>query len=417
MSPDGAPLAFPDGFRWGVAYAAHQVEGGNWNSDWWDFEHTPDSGCAEPSGDACDSWHRWPEDLALVEQLGFGDFRFSVEWARIEPEDGEFSQVALDHYRTMCVAIRDRGIQPVVTLYHFTLPRWFATLGGWESDESPQRFARYCDRVLSELGDVAARICTLNEPNVIGMMGYVMGMFPPGRANDMAAYRRVTDNLLEAHRLAVQATRRHAPGVPVGLTLSMTDYQLAEGGERMFDEIVATEDVFLDITGDDDFIGAQAYTRMVIGPSGWAGPQPGVPTLIMGYEYWPEALEGTIRRAVARTGRAPPGPGDRERHRHRRRRPADGLRRACPARRAASDRRRHRRRRLHVLVAARQLRMGRGVRTTLWHRVGRPADLRQGDQGEWSLARGGGPGQRPRTPSPRVDALSGLAPVAVSGRR
>ncbi len=302
MSPEGGPLAFPDGFRWGVAYAAHQVEGGNWNSDWWEFEHTPDSGCAEPSGDACDSWHRWPEDLALAEELGFGDFRFSVEWARIEPEDGEFSQVALDHYRTMCLAIRERGIQPVVTLYHFTLPRWFAALGGWESEGSAERFARYCDRVLSELGDVAARICTLNEPNVIGMMGYVMGMFPPGRANDTVAYRRVTANLLEAHRRAVQAARRHAPGVPVGLTLSMTDYQLAEGGESRFDEIVATEDAFLDITGDDDFIGVQAYTRMVIGPSGWAGPQPGVPTLIMGYEYWPEALEGTIRRAVARTG-------------------------------------------------------------------------------------------------------------------
>ena len=217
MSPEGGPLAFPDGFRWGVAYAAHQVEGGNWNSDWWEFEHTPDSGCAEPSGDACDSWHRWPEDLALAEELGFGDFRFSVEWARIEPEDGEFSQVALDHYRTMCLAIRERGIQPVVTLYHFTLPRWFAALGGWESEGSAERFARYCDRVLSELGDVAARICTLNEPNVIGMMGYVMGMFPPGRANDTVAYRRVTANLLEAHRRAVQAARRHAPGVPVGL--------------------------------------------------------------------------------------------------------------------------------------------------------------------------------------------------------
>ena len=91
-----AARRFPDGFVWGTATAAHQVEGGNWNNDWWAWEHTPGSGCAEPSGDACDHWHRWPQDLRMLADLGFGSYRFSLEWSRIEPEEGEFSRVALD---------------------------------------------------------------------------------------------------------------------------------------------------------------------------------------------------------------------------------------------------------------------------------------------------------------------------------
>jgi len=95
----------PDGFLWGTATAAHQVEGGNWNNDWWAWEHTPGSGCAEPSGDACDSWNRWAEDVALCRQLGFGSYRFSIEWSRIEPEEGEWSRAALDHYRRIGEAL------------------------------------------------------------------------------------------------------------------------------------------------------------------------------------------------------------------------------------------------------------------------------------------------------------------------
>src|SRR3954447_6874864 len=93
------PRSFPDGFRWGTATAAHQIEGGNWNNDWWAWEHTPGSPCQEPSGDACDHYHRYPEDLDLLAQLGLGAYRCSLEWSRIEPEDGEFSRAALDHYR------------------------------------------------------------------------------------------------------------------------------------------------------------------------------------------------------------------------------------------------------------------------------------------------------------------------------
>lgn len=299
-APGAVDASFPDGFRWGVALASYQVEGNNWNSDWWEFEHTPGSGCVEPSGDACDSWHRWPEDLEIAAELGFDNFRFSVEWARVEPEDGEFSTVALDHYRAMCQAMRERDIEPVVTMHHFTHPRWVTNLGGWESAETPVRFERYCARLVHALGTLPARYCTVNEPNVVATMGYLFGMFPPGR-NDPAAHARVVDHLIDSHRRAVAVVREAAPGVPVGLTLSMADYQLVAGGEEKLAEARASEDVFLDATQGDDFVGVQTYSRMLIGPAGWMGPQPGVPVLVMGYEYWPDALEATIRRAADRT--------------------------------------------------------------------------------------------------------------------
>ena len=178
MAPAGP--TFPDGFVWGTATAAHQVEGGNWNNDWWAWEHTPGSGCAEPSGDACDHWHRWPQDLRMLAELGFGSYRFSLEWSRIEPEEGEFSRAALDHYLAMCAGCRELGLEPVVTFHHFTTPRWVAAAGGWADPATAERFARFCARAAAPLGDAMARACTLNEPNVVATAGYLQGRFPPG---------------------------------------------------------------------------------------------------------------------------------------------------------------------------------------------------------------------------------------------
>src|SRR6266545_1085819 len=115
---------FPNGFLFGTATAAHQVEGGNTNSDWWEFEHRADTPCTEVSGDACDSYHRYRSDVALVADLGLNALRFSLEWARIEPEEGEFSQAALDHYRRVVAACFEHRVAPVVTFLHFSLPRW-----------------------------------------------------------------------------------------------------------------------------------------------------------------------------------------------------------------------------------------------------------------------------------------------------
>ncbi len=298
--------AFPSSFEWGTATAAHQIEGQNWNNDWWEWEHRPGSGVAEPSGDACDSWDRWREDVALVRELGLNTYRFSIEWSRIEPEEGEWSHAAIDHYRRIGEALREDGIQPVVTFHHFTSPRWFAARGGWTVPDAPDVFARFCERAARELAPVLGRVCTINEPGVVAIMGCLMGVFPPG-VSDEDAHRRATTTLCAAHRKAVDAIRAAAPGVPAGLTVSMTDYQPLEGGETKLDEIRALlEDVFLDATGGDDFVGVQSYSRARIGPDGWVGPEPGVPVLPLGYEYYPQALAATIRRAWEYTERAVP---------------------------------------------------------------------------------------------------------------
>ena len=123
--------SFPHGFLWGAATAGHQVEGGNVNADLWPMEWAENSTFNEPSGDACDHYHRYPEDIALLAELGLNAYRFSLEWSRIEPEPGFYSRAALDHYRRMIESCLNLGVTPVVTYNHFTVPRWMAGGGGW----------------------------------------------------------------------------------------------------------------------------------------------------------------------------------------------------------------------------------------------------------------------------------------------
>jgi len=288
---------FPDGFVWGTATAAHQVEGGNWNNDWWAWEHTPGSPCNEPSGDACDHYHRYPDDLRLLADLGFNAYRFSLEWSRIEPEDGEFSRAALEHYRRMCGACLDLGLSPIVTLHHFTTPRWLAKQGGWTERQTVDRFARYCERVIAHLGDVIGRVCTFNEPNVVATFGHQWGLFPPGR-RDPDLRKRANDVFIAAHRRAVEIVQAGPGQTPVGLTLAMQDMQAVRGGETFRDaERRLMEDVFLEAARADDYVGVQTYTRFRYGPDGMLPPPTGARLTQMGYEFWPDALEATIRRA------------------------------------------------------------------------------------------------------------------------
>ncbi len=296
-------LTFPDGFLWGVATSSHQIEGGNTNNDWWDFEHAPGTRCAASSGDACDSWERWEEDLDLVAGMGLGAYRFSLEWSRIEPAEGEYSLGALDHYRRMCEGCRERGVMPVVTLHHYTLPRWFAAKGGFESDDAPLRFGLFTEQVAARLGDLIGMACTFNEPNVQALLGYLMGRFPPGRSEDFEAHGRVVQNLIASHRGA-RDVLRHGPGdFPIGLTLSMTEFDAEPGGEAMCEagrEFM--EDVFLRALVGDDFVGVQGYTRTRMGPDGPIEDVPVERQTQMGYEYWPQVAEHTVRRAVEVVG-------------------------------------------------------------------------------------------------------------------
>jgi beta-glucosidase len=296
-------LEFPEGFLWGAAGAAHQIEGGNTNNDWWEFEHAPGSRCADSSGDACDSYHRWRQDVDLVAGMGLGAYRFSLEWSRIEPAEGEFSVAALEHYRRMCAGCHERGIVPVVTFHHFTTPSWLAARGCFEAADAPERFGRFVERAAAHLGDLIGWACTINEPNVIGAMGYTVGDYPPGVKDDLARHLAVNEAMVRAHRLAVDALRAGPGNYPVGLTLSMAEIVADEGGENTRDiaeEIL--ENTFLRAAEGDDFVGVQAYTRMHFGPEGLAPDDPTVAQTQMGTEYWPEAVAHCVRRTAAFTG-------------------------------------------------------------------------------------------------------------------
>jgi len=298
-------ITFPETFQWGTATAAHQIEGGNVNNDWWAFEQDPAFHCAEPSGDACDSFYRYPEDIALVAGLGLDFYRFSVEWSRIEPEEGQFSRAALDHYRRMAASCREAGVVPMLTYHHFTHPRWLAAKGTWESPDAPDLFARFCERTTEHLGDLIGMAGTFNEPNMVSGMGWRHGIFPPG-VRDRHRRDAVNAAMITAHRKAVDVIRAGPGDFPVGLTLSMTDFQTQPGGEAWVERLRRpSEDVFLEATEGDDFIGVQTYTRIRVGPEGNLRGEAGVPVTQMGYEFYPEALEGTIRRAWSVTGGLP----------------------------------------------------------------------------------------------------------------
>lgn len=317
-------MKFPDGFLWGTATAAHQVEGGNTHSDLWLMENVPESFFAEPSGDACDHYHLYPHDLALLKALGFAAYRFSIEWARIEPEEGFFSQAALDHYRRMVANVRALGLIPIVTFHHFTSPLWFTRDGGWTDPKSVDRFARYCDRAGRALSDLVLYACTINEANVPMMISAQRaaedgGWRQPARFADIARRcggdaarwapylicdgHAASPQLIAAHRKAYEALKSAGLTCPIGLTLALLDMQAEPGGEALRDAAEKLIDgQFLESVRGDDFIGVQTYTRMRFGPRGHVPPPQGAERTQMGYEFYPEALEATVRKAARISG-------------------------------------------------------------------------------------------------------------------
>ena len=285
---------FPDGFLFGSSTAAHQVEGGNTGNDWWAWEHTPGSTATEPSGIAIDQLARYREDFALLAELGQNAHRLSLEWSRIEPAPGEFDPAALDHYRRVLECLAENGLTAFVTLHHFTNPRWFAESGGWLADDAVERFTRYCDVVANALGEHMPWTCTINEPQIVALFGYLTGYHPPG-LRDPEAWQRVTRTLMAAHRSVVDLFPR------AGVCLQMPDLQ---GDE----ELRATaQHEMIDIPLEDlpgAFCGVQYYTRMVLDPRApglVADPPAGVPLTQMGWEIHPEGLLKALRSA-ARAG-------------------------------------------------------------------------------------------------------------------
>lgn len=320
---------FPEGFYWGAATAAHQVEGNNTNSDFWLMENLEGSIFQERSGDAVDHYRRYKEDIELMAKLGLNSYRFSIEWARIEPEEGRFDEEAIAHYRDVLNTCHQFNIKPIVTLHHFTSPQWFIRAGGWEAEETPQRFARYSEYVIQQLGDLIDYVCTINEANIsigiakiikrhqaqenaqvgintnsmeqmqryYGALGQAFGLHPQQVHSFLGARtEKGLEVIFQAHEAARTAIKQVRPQIQVGITLSMYDIQAIEGGEAHAAAALQEEFLqFLPYLQQDDFFGLQNYTRYIYGPDGYIPPAAEAEKTQMGNEYYPEGLEGVIR--------------------------------------------------------------------------------------------------------------------------
>jgi beta-glucosidase len=313
----------PKNFLWGTAISAHQSEGNNVNSDAWLCENVVPSLYAEPSRDACDSYHRFEEDIAIAADLGFNCHRLGIEWARIEPEPGLFSTAELDHYRRVLEACHTHGLKPMVTYNHFTVPRWFAARGGFEMADGADLFARFAEKSTGALGDLIAYASTFNEANIqrlVGLLRRSSAEMTGGIDAMIAACAKACGSdrfssllfapietsepvMLRAHAEAMAAMKAGPGNFPVGLTLTMQDVQgLGENNqaEAMIDALYGP---WIEAARQADFVGVQTYTRVLVGPEGRMHPPEGAELTGAHYEFYPQALGGTIRFAHERIGR------------------------------------------------------------------------------------------------------------------
>lgn len=336
-------MYFPQDFLLGAATAAHQVEGNNVHSDYWAMELMNSTSFAEPSGDAVDHYHRYEEDIRLMASAGLNCYRFSIEWARIEPEEGKFDPQQLEHYRRVIRCCKDNGITPIVTLHHFTSPKWLISKGGWEAESTVSDFTRYCTYIARELGDELEYVVTINEANMGLQLAaiakrYMKQMLLPQKKQETDGKAQVGINLkqmlanqknaaaenrmifgvekphtfvsqrteagdlliMRAHEAARDAVKAVCPHWKVGLSLSLHDIQAQKAGARNAAREWHLEfGHYLPYIRNDDFLGIQNYSRTRIGYFGQLDTPEGAELTQMNYEFYPEALEHVIR-AVAK---------------------------------------------------------------------------------------------------------------------
>lgn len=301
---------FPDRFLFGCATSATQIEGGCQATDWWEFAREAGHVARGDVPDvACDHWNRVSEDTALLARLGVGAHRLSVEWARIEPEPGRFDDLALEHYRVELVGLRNAGIEPMLTLHHFSLPLWLARRGGLLSAELPARFEAFTRRVARTLGEQVKLWVTLNEPNVLVAQGYVLGAWPPGLP-DPGKVPRAVWNLRRAHVAAYHAIHELVPNAAVGLAHHV---RLATPASRsLLDRAAARlldltfNGLFLDLP--QDFLGINYYSRDLVRFDRRKASElfaersvaPGAAVTDLGWEIHPEGLGELLRRLARR---------------------------------------------------------------------------------------------------------------------
>jgi len=314
----------PKGFLWGAAISAHQSEGNDVNSDSWLLENLPETVYKERSGDACDSYHRYEEDFAIAKSIGLNCYRFGIEWARIEPEPDKFSQAELDHYVKVLASCRAHGLLPIVTYNHFTVPRWFARRGGWEVSDSPDLFARFCERATRSLGDQIGMASPFNEANIYLLIELLRKAATPEyiakRTTMAAAAAKATDSprfssllfadpdridahMLDAHAKAYQAIKAGPGDFPVGVTLT-TQAVEAVGEDSLAGEYESLlYGKWWDAVNASDFVGVQAYTRFRVDSKGLVAAPEGAELTAAGYEYYPQALGLTVRLAARKTNK------------------------------------------------------------------------------------------------------------------
>jgi beta-glucosidase len=316
--------SFPDKFLWGAATAGHQVEGNNTSSDLWALEHIPESIFKEPSGDACDHYHLYAQDIAMLADLGFNTYRFSLEWSRIEPEEGFFSNAELDHYRRMLAACREHHLTTLLTYSHFSVPFWFARKGGWQHPDSPDRFARFCERATRHFGDMIDYASTFNEPNVTHLLNWISlpgmegksltEMFQTGlaaarkhlSAPDFAGFflgdgKKIRESLLAAHAKGKAAMKSARPNMPVGFNLAMSDDQPAPTDSHLEEKRADVYGPWLEVAKSCDYLGVQTYSRAIVGKKDLPPPKDAELTQV-GWEYYPECVEAVVRYAAKQTG-------------------------------------------------------------------------------------------------------------------
>lgn len=261
---------FPETFLWGAAASSHQVEGDNANNDWWLWEQK--GRVKTPSGEAARHYALFDQDFCLAQRLGHNAHRFSIEWSRVEPEAGRFDQEAIEHYRQVVRSLRDKSIEPVVTLHHFTNPLWFHDRGGWLNPNSRRWFGRYVEKAVAALGDGVRYWVTVNEPVVLVFYGYLTGQWPPGKKSPRQAWQAL-GNLAAAHKLAHKKIHdtynEHRLGEPMaGIAKNLRPFEVCPKTPAVFCRAGARlrhyffNLYFLDKIRDAmDFVGVNYYER------------------------------------------------------------------------------------------------------------------------------------------------------------
>lgn len=275
---------FPLNFYWGSATASYQVEGGIFNTDWADFAK---EGKVPICDKATDHYNRFEADFDLAKSLGHNAHRFSIEWARIEPEDGAFNLEEIEHYRKVMRELKKRGIEPFVTLWHFTLPVWFAKKGGFKNKKSSEIFARYARFVIENLGQEARFWITMNEPLVFASNGYLKGVWPPFELS-ISNFLKVFNNLVRAHRKAYKLIKEINPSLEIGVAKhniyftsnkNPLNIVLAKISKWFWNRRF----IYL-IRNHQDFIGLNYYFYKRYGGNGL------LPKSDMGWDIYPEGL-------------------------------------------------------------------------------------------------------------------------------